>query len=257
MCELFGVSASKRTEVNSQLQEFFSHSVHHPNGWGMAVFHNGIASIEKEPVRADRSRYLKERLKTKIAVYDMIAHIRLATKGAIEYENCHPFVQQDNYGRRWTLAHNGTMFQCPVLDPYYYKQEGSTDSERILCYLIDRINDRQEELGRPLEEEERFAFLEEVVASIAEGNKLNLLLYDGELMYVHTNYADSLYYQEFADGAFFATVPLGKALWKPVPFTRLLAWKAGKKVYAGTSHGHEYIDNEKDMEFLFLDSSSL
>ena len=81
MCELFGVSSRRKIEVNDLLREFFSHSVRHPNGWGMAVFYKNSVSLEKEPVQAIKSAYLKERLHQKISVRNMIAHIRLATRG--------------------------------------------------------------------------------------------------------------------------------------------------------------------------------
>ena len=47
MCELFGVSSGRRIEVNDLLKEFFSHSVRHPNGWGMAMFYENSVSLEK------------------------------------------------------------------------------------------------------------------------------------------------------------------------------------------------------------------
>ena len=50
-------------------------------------------------------------------------HIRLATVGSRDYENCHPFVREDNYGRHWTLIHNGTMFDCPQLSRYIPLQD--------------------------------------------------------------------------------------------------------------------------------------
>jgi len=93
------------------LKEFYSHSVCHPHGSGIGHrFMKNSASIEKEPVEAAGSAYLKERLRHKITVRAMIAHIRLATVGTLEYENSHPFVMRDNFGRTWTLAHNGTTF---------------------------------------------------------------------------------------------------------------------------------------------------
>lgn len=257
MCELFGVSAGKRIPVNDQLREFFSHSVHHANGWGMAVFYENSVSLEKEPVQAIRSGYLKERLRRPIAVKNMIAHIRLATKGGMEYVNCHPFVLRDNHGRCWTLAHNGTIFDYPAHDPYVYRQEGSTDSERILYFLVDQIDRRQTELGRGLTQQERFTLLDRWVCDMAAGNKLNLLIYDGELLYVHTNYANSLYVSRREEGLLFATVPLDRKPWNSHPFNTLCAYQDGRRVFTGTDHGKEYKDNDKDMQMIFADYAGL
>lgn len=257
MCELFGISSREKVRVNDLLKEFYSHSVRHPNGWGLAVFYGNSASVEKEPVPAYRSAYLRERLRHKLEVRNALGHIRLATVGTMEFENCHPFVQRDSSGRTWTLAHNGTIFDCPALSPYFYSQEGSTDSERILCHVIRCVDEAQEELGRPLRAEERFALLDRLVGEIAPHNKINLLLYDGEMMYIHTNYADSLYVKHQRDTAIFATVPLDRGEWKPLAFTTLCAYRDGHEVYRGTNHGSEYKDSQKDMQFLFTDFAAL
>ena len=257
MCELFGVSSARKIEVNDLLKEFFSHSVRHPNGWGMAVFYENSVSLEKEPVQAIKSTYLKERLQQKIAVRNMIAHIRLATRGVMEYVNCHPFVLRDNGGRCWTLAHNGTVFDYPRHDPYLHQQEGRTDSERILWFLVDQVNQRQLELGRALTKEERFDLLDELIGDMTKGNKLNLLIYDGELLYVHTNYANSLYYSQREDALLFATTPLDRGSWNAHPFTTLCAYQDGHRLLLGTDHGHEYRDNEKDLHMLYVDYAAL
>ena len=257
MCELFGASSRRKIEVNDLLKEFFSHSVRHANGWGMAIFYENSVSLEKEPVQAIKSTYLKERLHRKITVRNMIAHIRLATRGVTEYVNCHPFVLRDNYDRCWTLAHNGTIFDYPRHNPYVHRQEGETDSERILYFLVDQVSLRQTELGRAVTKEERFALLDELVSDMAKGNKLNLLIYDGELLYVHTNYANSLYYTRREEAMLFATTPLDRGSWYIHPFTTLCAYQDGRRLFQGTNHGNEYRDNDKDMHMIFVDYSAL
>lgn len=257
MCELFGVSARNKTEVSALLREFFSHSEKHPNGWGMAVFYENAVSLEKEPVKASQSAYLKERLRQRLEVRTMIAHIRYATVGNMEYTNCHPFVKRDSMGRSWTLAHNGTIFNYPPLSPYLYEQEGNTDSERILCFFVDRIDQAQSASGRPLTKQERFALLDGLVCDMAGGNKLNFLLFDGEMLYVHSNYANSLYVYQREETLLFATVPLTRASWSLHPFTTLCAYEKGRRVFVGTDHKKEYVDNEKDMKFIFTDFAGL
>lgn len=251
MCELFGISSIRRIGVNEQLQEFFSHSEKHPNGWGLATFYDGAVSIEKEPKQASKSAYLKERLSHPMEVSTLLAHIRLATIGNMEYGNSHPFVKRDATGRRWALIHNGTIFDYPALSPYQYQQEGGTDSERVLLYLVDQIDQKQAALGRAMDARERFEFLDPLIADMARGNKLNLLIYDGESMYVHTNYADSLYVWEDGQTAMFCTVPLKVGRWSPVPFTTLCVYQKGERVFQGQPHGHEYVVNENDLQLLF------
>lgn len=251
MCELLGVSSKKQIQVNDLLREFFSHSEKHPNGWGIANFYHGSVSIEKEPIQASRSAYLRERLSHKMEVSTLLAHIRLATVGNMEYGNSHPFVKRDSSGRKWVLIHNGTIFDYPALSPYQYLQEGATDSERVLLYLVDQIDQKQTVIGHMLEKAERFELLNSLIADMSRGNKLNLIIYDGELMYVHTNHANSLYVWEDGKTAIFSTVPLKKGPWSLVPFTTLCAYQNGQLVFQSQPHGHEYFVNERDMQYLF------
>ena len=90
MCELFGICAATPIEANDLLKKFYAHSVHHPHGWGLALLDGGGPAIEKEPVCAAGSTYLKYRLKSRIASKTAIAHIRYATQGVMEYDNTHP-----------------------------------------------------------------------------------------------------------------------------------------------------------------------
>lgn len=112
---------------------------------------------------------------------------------------------KDDSGRRWTQVHNGTIFDYRPLEKFTQYQSGDTDSERILLYLVQEINQAQALRRKPLSGEERFWLLDDILVSMSKGNKLNLLIYDGEYMYVHTNYADSLYYKEIDGGQIFAT----------------------------------------------------
>lgn len=257
MCELFGVSSKKDVALNKYLKEFFSHSVKHPDGWGISFMGDGEPLVEKEPLCALKSRYLTSYLSKPIIGKNMFAHIRYATIGNVEYNNCHPMVRQDAAGRWWTLIHNGTIFEFEPLHPYVRLQEGDTDSERILMYIVDCINSEETRLGHLLSGEERFRLLDEITVSMSEENKLNFLLYDGECMYSHTNYRDTLSYLKQDDTVIFSTLPLGTEEWKAVPFTTLLAWKDGKLLQEGTNHGHEYIDNPDNIKTLYQIFSNL
>lgn len=257
MCELFGISSRKRIRTNKYLHEFFSHSEKHNHGWGMALFYDNAVSLEKEAVCANQSNYLKGRLAHDINIDNMIAHIRLASVGRMYYENTHPFIKHDSSGRSWTLAHNGTIFYSPKLDEYKERQEGQTDSERILYYIVDEVNKMQYQLGHTLTADERFALLEELICNLSERNKLNLLIWDGEYMYVHTNYRNTLY-MHYDDGTtIFSTTPLDNTRWQPVPFLTLQVYRQGLIVHQGIRLSQEYIDPEKDFEYKNIDYSNL
>ena len=253
MCELFAISSAVYTQPKETLKTFFARSEKNPNGWGLAIYYGNSVNLEKEPVKANDSQYLRHRLNAMPSVRNMFAHIRKATRGNICYENCHPFVMHDCEDRAWTLMHNGTIFNSPSLDPYVKVQEGMTDSERILCYIVDRMNAARFTFGRSLTDVERFQLMDEIVCEISFHNKLNLIIFDGDLFYIHTNYKNSLYIRQEMNTALFATVPLDHRLWLPVTFTTLLGYRDGRHVMTGTNHGHEYIDNPEDMQYMYID----
>ncbi len=261
MCELFASNSRDPIRLNAYLKEFFEHSAKHPHGWGLATFdEDENVQVEKEPIQATKSIYLKERLQVPVEGRMLLGHIRYATIGNLKYANCHPFTGTDNSGRRWTMVHNGTIFKYDPLNSYVKKQLGETDSERIFLYLLDQVNEKTAENGgKPLNKKERFQLLDSIVSEMAEHNKLNLLIYDGEYLYVHTNCAGTLHYLQKEDHVLFATVPIGSdtGKWKPVPMTQLLSYRNGVLQNSGTVHGHEYIENPKDMQLLYRIFSNL
>lgn len=62
MCELFGFSSRDTCDISGYLKTFYTHSNMHPHGWGLACMEGTEAVIEKEPIQASKSNYLKERL---------------------------------------------------------------------------------------------------------------------------------------------------------------------------------------------------
>jgi len=262
MCELFGISGSNKIRVNEYLREFFSHSTEHPDGWGYVTFesnfdeksekeskHNSYSLI-KEALPAYKSKIVEKMLEEEITEANMFAHIRQATRGDLVYDNCHPFVGQDNSGRTWIVSHNGTIFDYPQMDKYKEVQKGATDSERILFYILDIINKKQlapdaEETGEiiPLTDSERFAAMDEILCNITKNNnKVNLMVWDGEYIYIHTNLKNTLYMKEDNGCRVFSTQPLDNSPWENVPFTQLLVYKNGRLVFTGTNHGNEYFE---------------
>lgn len=246
MCELFGVCAREEMRTNELLEAFFQHSRIHKDGWGIALFRGRGAFIEKEPVRATDSAYLKRRLSCAIDAANMFAHIRYATIGRMDYCNCHPFIMTDGGGRTWTMIHNGTFFDGSKLAKYVDRQEGTTDSERLLMYILEKIDEARSEAGGDLGRGERFRVIDGVMTELSFDNKINMLLYDGEYMYVHTNCKRSLHWHR-ADGRIVvATRPVVTDGWEQLPMNRLLVLKDGDVVFEGTDHGNEFRDEDHD-----------
>ncbi len=257
MCELFGVTANRRIYINPLLKEFFSHSQEHRNGWGIAFLDNGALSVEKEPVRALDSLYLKSRLTGRIETSRFMAHIRKATVGDVHFSNTHPFTRRDDAGRTWVLVHNGTIFDAPRLSAYQYSQEGTTDSERILLYIVDSMNQSYEQERGSFDVNDRIRLIEKIIRELAPENKLNIMLYDGDYFYVHKNEKETLYMSERSGSVIFSTHPLTRVGWKDVPENRLLVYRDGECLYTGEDHGFTYEPDEEKIKMLYLGYAGL
>ena len=183
MCELFGFTSSKEEDVTDYLKAFYSHCEEHPHGWGLSILDENRSCLVKEPVKASKSDLLKEMLSSGILGKNILAHIRFATI---------------------------TIFNCPELSKYNDVECGDTDSERIICCFVDKINGFEKELSA----EERFNFINDMVSRMAEGNKLNFMLSDGEQIFVHINCQGLLHYLKDEHSIIFSTKPLDDNLWK-------------------------------------------
>lgn len=249
MCQLFGYNGKERN-INRELKEFYARSDEHPHGWGLATVSDSL-HIVKEPVKAKDSELLKNILKDDINVSVALGHIRFATIGTLKDTNCHPFCLKDETGRNWVLVHNGTIFNDHLTSRYQAAEKGDTDSERILYLLVDAINHAHAKSAQ-----ERFDVVSETLNKLAEGNKLNVLLYDGDTYYVHSNLRHSLYCSKSKDGIAFCSEPLENGKWKPVAFNQVIGYVKGKKVFCGKRHNHEYVEDlsryaQLNLDFVF------
>ena len=255
MCEIFCFNSNTPKQINQCLQCFYDHSEKHPHGWGLANMQSDEFVIDKEPIKATCSQHLKDILSHPVIGKNVFAHIRLATVGEIISPNCHPFTELDDNNRSWMLIHNGTIFDYPELDRYKEKEHGDTDSERILLYIIDKVNEFEQTKDAPSTIKERFNLLTEIVANLSKNNKLNLMIYDGDLTYIHSNMKDSLYYLKNDDGFLVASTPLNDyENWKPVELNKLFGLIDGNIIFESSEHDNEFIlteEHEKTLvEFL-------
>ena len=247
MCELFGVTANRRIKINGLLKTFFEHSVEHRNGWGMAILDDGSVSVEKEPVRAIDSSYLKSRLNGKIETARFMAHIRRATVGDVDFDNTHPFIKRDEAGRIWAFVHNGTIFESPVIYSYREVQTGSTDSERILLYIVDQVNKHYVSEQNSFDANDRIRLID----------KMNIMLYDGDYFYVHKNEEGTLFKSEKPGSVIFSTHPLTEDGWEEVPQNTLFVYKDGALIYTGKKHEYSYVHDDEKMRMVFINYAGL
>lgn len=239
MCELLSVSYKEPQDIKKELYSFFEHSVHHPHGWGMMRITKGKYEVIKEPVRAKDSLVLPDVVEGTEKQTTALAHIRLATVGATKIVNCHPYYGKDVSGRTWTLIHNGTIYSSRELMNYLNVQKGDTDSERVFLHLLCKINECYE-IYDEVTEEIRFSIVEKLVCELSKRNKLNLMIFDGDILYVHKNMKDTLYEKETDNGFIFSTTMLGDG-WKEFPICRLKAYKKGELIFEGKEQTSEFV----------------
>lgn len=240
MCELFGASLNRSMDLREYLKIFYSHSVRHPHGWGLMREEQGHYHVIKEPVCATGSRMLHRVVEQTTPQKALLAHIRLATIGSRKQENSHPFTAQDSSGRQWTLIHNGTIYSSGTLSRYLECQQGETDSERVFLYFMDLLKEEIERNG-VLDAKQRFAVFERLVAELSARNKLNLLIFDGEYLYAHTNMKDTLHYKEMEQGILISTEPLNEEKWEKMPMCRAFAYRDGVRVFEGEEATEEFV----------------
>ena len=252
MCEIFCFNSNTPRQVNECLECFYNHSDDHPHGWGLANVQSDEFVIDKEPLKATCSQHLKNILSNPVIGKNVFAHIRLATVGEIISPNCHPFIKADDNNRSWMLIHNGTIFDYPELDKYKDKENGDTDSERILLYIIDKVNEFEDNKKAPSTIKERFNLLSDIVKDLSKNNKLNLMIYDGDLTYIHSNMKDSLFYLKNDEGFLIATTPLSDDEgWKSVELNKLFGLIDGNIIFESKEHDNEFIltpEHEKAIE---------
>lgn len=88
---------------------------------------------------------------------------------------------------------------------------------------------------------ERCHIVDTIAVSLAPRNKLNFMVFDGEILYVHKNMKNTLVYKETDNGFVFSTQPLDSEIWTQFPMTQMHAYKNGERVFRGTDHGYKFI----------------
>jgi len=236
MCMLFGFNSKKRYEIRGPINAFMNESVNHPHGWGMALYdkRDKLPLIIKEPVPAYRSSFLNEHLES-VTTRLCIAHIRYKTYGNVSYTNTHPFIQKVR-GTDWIVAHNGSVDYTKFAYKLERRTQGETDSEKVSCYIADMLD----KLPNEHTDQDIIKCVERSVNELAKYGKLNLMITNGEVLFVHTNCESTLYMQEAQDAVLLCTKPLTSGRWKCVPMNRILVFKDGSQIYEGKPHNAQY-----------------
>jgi predicted glutamine amidotransferase len=139
MCRLFGMTAGRiRASACFWLVEapdsLAAQSRREPDGTGLGWYDaKDVPQVEKRPIAAYAdAMFAREARERRSKTF--IAHIRLASIGALETRNTHPFEQA---GR--LFAHNGVIGDLDRLDRHLGEHralvQGETDSERFFALI--------------------------------------------------------------------------------------------------------------------------
>jgi glutamine amidotransferase len=201
MCRLFGFRSNTPEPVHHALvtetNSLKAQSHEHKDGWGIAAWADGAAGA---PVvtRGLGPAHLEEeyeRTSRLLSSRTVVAHLRLASVGAVVLENAHPFVY-----RQWAFAHNGTV---RTFERHRAKVEslidgdlrallrGTTDSERCFLLFLTHLRRRTPSLeGAHVADVARaLAHTMRDVSSIADvpgadASSMNFMVSDGDLMVI-------------------------------------------------------------------------
>ena len=186
MCQLLGMNANTPTDVTFSFTGFAQragHTADHTDGWGIAFFEDKGLRHFVDHQRAVDSPVAELIRRYPIHSRNVIAHIRKATQGPVNLENCHPFVRE-LWGRYWVFAHNGDLkTHRPRLHGHFHPV-GSTDSEHAFCWLMQEL--AKSHAGVPSVPELTLT-LRELAAKLAAHGTFNFLLSNGEALWAHAS----------------------------------------------------------------------
>ncbi|WP_133619160.1 class II glutamine amidotransferase [Hydromonas duriensis] len=196
MCQLLGMNCNTPTDIIFSFEGFAQRgglTDHHTDGWGIAFFEGRACRLLMDCQPSILSPVADLVRAYPIKSLNVIAHIRKATQGEVNLENCHPFVRE-MWGRQWVFAHNGNLVDFhPELDGRFHPV-GTTDSERAFCYMLQKLREAcpNSSAAQPPSLEDIHAALSAIAKDIARFGTFNFCLSNGQAMWAHCS--TNLYY---------------------------------------------------------------
>ncbi|WP_301099086.1 class II glutamine amidotransferase [Otariodibacter sp.] len=181
MCQLLGMNCNTPTDITFSFEGFRKRGGLvdcHKDGFGIAFFEGKGVRIFRDNQPGASSPIADLVSQYRIKSYNVIAHIRKATKGEINLENTHPFIREI-WGENWVFAHNGTVDDFETFPNNYYQPIGTTDSELAFCYIATKLKSKF--IKKP-EEKELFDAIVELTNEIAQHGVFNFILSNGHWM---------------------------------------------------------------------------
>ncbi|MCZ2498955.1 class II glutamine amidotransferase [Xylophilus sp. Kf1] len=186
MCQLLGMNCNAPTDATFSFSGFAQRggrTADHVDGWGIAFFEDRGLRHFVDHLPAAESPVAELIRRYPIKSRNVVAHIRKATQGAVNLQNCHPFVRE-LWGRYWVFAHNGNLENyAPVLHGNF-RPVGTTDSELAFCWLMQELAKSHASVPSVAE---LTLTLRELTPQIARFGTFNFLLSNGEALWAHAS----------------------------------------------------------------------
>jgi predicted glutamine amidotransferase len=264
MCRLFGFHSATRERVHDALvlerNSLRRQSLEHPDGWGIASWQDGELPEIARGLGAAHLDPEFERISSAVQARTVLAHLRLASVGAVKLDNAHPFTHG-----RWAFAHNGTLhafdrhrsaIESLIAPRYGELMGGETDSERCFALFLTRLSSRADLAGPVSLADVQWALattMDEVarITDVDVGNgkrsAMNFLVTDGDLL-AATRRDRTLFFAAEADEG----VPIPA---RPTTGTRVYALEVASEELQGPDVWHEVpqdgvIGIDQDLRFV-------
>ena len=174
MCELLALHFNRPVYPDFSFRGFRHRGASNPHGWGLAWFE------DRKGWKVVKRTHASSQSKLAASLLDQppgpsrifLAHVRLASQGRISAKNTHPFIHPFSDGNV-ALVHNGTLRGLPRS---WRKPLGETDSEQLLCLVLDALEDR----GATFKDYEH---VETILQDLNQYGTLNAVLSDGASVY--------------------------------------------------------------------------
>ncbi|MFT5135670.1 MAG: putative glutamine amidotransferase [Arenicella sp.] len=187
MCQLLGLSSSDPVRLSFSWESFVmrgSQARGNPDGWGVAYFEGRDAMLLREPTPAAESPMVEFLTGHAPRSNLVISHVRRATHGERNLANTQPF--QRVFGAHTHIfAHNGFVPPFKLSNTSsFFSPQGTTDSERLFCYLLSQLEPLWSGAGVPALEK-RFEVVKHFAQEILERGASNFLYSDGVTLFAH------------------------------------------------------------------------
>lgn len=185
MCQLLAMNCNTPTDICFSFEGFAQRgglTDEHNDGWGISFFEESACRSFHDTLPAAKSPIAKLIKDYPIKAFNVIAHIRMATIGAVELKNTQPYIRE-LWGQQWVYAHNGDLWDYKFTNSSPAQPIGTSDSEAAFCDLLNELRKLN-----PVEEPELkqiYNCIKSFSENTAKFGTFNLLLSNGKYIFAH------------------------------------------------------------------------